>query len=146
MKAVLQRVTEASVWVDGKEVSTIDQGWLILLGISGSDSEEQIPYLVKKIMSLRGFCDDERKMNLSIKDIGGSLLIVSQFTLYGKCDRGARPSFVEAARPELAEPIYKKFLAACQEHDVPVKAGIFGAKMEVNMKGDGPVTLIIESK
>ena len=146
MKAILQRVSNASVWVENKKISEIKKGWLILLGICLKDTEEQISYLGKKIMSLRAFCDSEGKMNLNVKEIGGSLLIVSQFTLYGKCDKGARPSFMEAARPELAEPLYEKFLDFMKEQKIPVSSGIFGATMEVHMQGDGPVTLTLESK
>ena len=147
MKAVLQRVTEASVWVDGKEVSAIDRGWLILLGISSKDSEEQIPYRIKKIMSLRGFCDNEGKMNLSIKDVSGCLLIASQFTLYGNCSKGRRPNFTGAAHPELAEPLYEMFCSKLRDLGVKkVAQGIFGAMMEVSLLNDGPVTLIVETK
>ena len=146
MKAILQRVSEASVWVDSKEVSHINQGWLILLGICHSDQESHISYLVKKILSLRAFCDEEEKMNLSIKDVGGSILLVSQFTLYGRCDKGARPSFVEAARPEHAKPLYQKLAERLREHGVTVETGVFGAKMDIRMRGDGPVTLTLESK
>ena len=146
MKAVLQRVSEASVWVDQKQISAIKHGWLILLGICHEDTEKEIDYLAKKILALRAFNDKDGKMNLNVQDVAGSLLIVSQFTLYGRCDKGSRPSFVKAARPEHAEPLYEKFLEHIKKQGAPVQAGIFGAKMEVRMKGDGPVTLILESK
>ena len=146
MKAVLQRVNEASVLVEKKEISKIDKGWLILLGICDTDSEKDILYLTKKIISLRAFCDESNKMNLNIRDVKGSILVVSQFTLYGSCNKGARPNFMDAAKPTIAKPLFDQFLEQMKKNEVPIKSGIFGAKMEVRMKGDGPVTLILESK
>ena len=144
MKLVIQRVKQASVMVEGKVVGEIEKGFLILVGVTHTDTQENADYLAKKLCALRIFEDENGKMNLSVKDVGGSLLIVSQFTLYANCNNGNRPSFIEAARPELAEPLYEYFCSKCEEQNVKVQKGIFGADMKVNLLNDGPVTLILE--
>ncbi len=144
MKLVVQRVKKAEVKVDGNIVGKIDKGFLVLIGIKVGDTKEQVDYLVKKLCNLRVFSDENDKMNLSIKDIKGKLLIVSQFTLYGDCSQGNRPSFIEAARPEEANPLYEYFCNQCELNDIEVQKGIFGADMKVELINDGPVTIIIE--
>ncbi len=144
MKLVVQRVKKAEVKVDGNIVGKIDKGFLVLIGIKVGDTKEQADYLVKKLCNLRVFSDENDKMNLSIKDIKGKLLIVSQFTLYGDCSQGNRPSFIEAARPEEANPLYKYFCNQCELNNIEVQKGIFGADMKVELINDGPVTIIIE--
>ena len=145
MKIVIQRVKSAKVDVDGKTVGKIEKGFLVLLGVTHNDTKEQADYLVKKLCKLRVFKDENNKMNLSLKDIGGKLLIVSQFTLYANCSDGNRPSFTEAAIPEQAEKLYNYFCKECKEkYAIEVEKGIFGADMEVSLLNDGPVTIIIE--
>jgi D-tyrosyl-tRNA(Tyr) deacylase len=144
MKVVIQRVKNASVKVDEKIVGQIEKGFLVLVGIKVGDTKEQADYLVKKVCNLRVFEDENGKMNLSLKDVGGKLLIVSQFTLYGNCNEGNRPSFIEAARPEEAIPLYEYFCEQCAKNGIEVQRGIFGADMKVELLNDGPVTIIIE--
>ena len=144
MKLVVQRVKKAEVKVDGNIVGKIDKGFLVLIGIKVGDTKEQADYLVKKLCNLWVFSDENDKMNLSIKDIKGKLLIVSQFTLYGDCSQGNRPSFIEAARPEEANPLYEYFCNQCELNNIEVQKGIFGADMKVELINDGPVTIIIE--
>ena len=144
MRLVVQRVKSANVEVDGKSVGKINTGFLVLIGIKRGDTKEQADYLVKKLCNLRVFTDDNDKMNLSLKDVEGKLLIVSQFTLYGNCNDGNRPSFIEAARPEEAIPLYEYFCEECQKNGIEVQKGIFGADMKVELINDGPVTIIIE--
>ena len=144
MKIVIQRVTDASVTVKGQEISRIGRGYLVLIGIKDSDTKENADYLVKKLINLRIFEDENDKLNLSIKDINGELLLVSQFTLYGDCSRGNRPSFIEAARPEYAKELYDYFIQECKNNIQIVKEGIFGSNMKINLTNDGPVTIIIE--
>lgn len=144
MKIVIQRVTDASVTVKGQEISRIGRGYLVLIGIKDSDTKENADYLVKKLINLRIFEDENDKLNLSIKDINGELLLVSQFTLYGDCSRGNRPSFIEAARPEYAKELYDYFVQECKNNIQIVKEGIFGSNMKINLTNDGPVTIIIE--
>ena len=145
MKIVVQRVKNASVQVEGKTVGKIEKGFLVLLGVTHSDTKKEADYLAKKLCKLRVFTDENDKMNLSLKDVGGKLLIVSQFTLYADCSGGNRPSFIEAARPEQAEELYEYFCKECKEkYDINVEKGIFGADMKVNLLNDGPVTIIIE--
>ena len=144
MKIVIQRVTDASVTVNGQEISRIGRGYLVLIGIKDSDTKENADYLVKKLINLRIFDDENDKLNLSIKDINGELLLVSQFTLYGDCSRGNRPSFIEAARPEYAKELYDYFVQECKNNIQIVKEGIFGSNMKINLTNDGPVTIIIE--
>lgn len=144
MKLVIQRVKRASVEVEGKTVGQIEKGFLVLIGIKKGDTKEQADYLVKKLCNLRIFTDENDKMNLSLKEVGGKLLIVSQFTLYGNCEGGNRPSFIEAARPEEAIPLYEYFCDECSKRQIEVQRGIFGADMKVELLNDGPVTIIIE--
>ena len=144
MKLVVQRVKKAEVKVDGNIVGKIDKGFLVLIGIKVGDTKEQADYLVKKLCNLRVFSDENDKMNLSIKDVKGKLLIVSQFTLYGDCKDGNRPSFIEAARPEEAIPLYEYFCNECEKNNIEVQRGIFGADMKVKLLNDVPVTILME--
>ena len=144
MKVVIQRVKNASVKVDNKIVGEIEKGFLVLVGIKVGDTKQQADYLVKKVCNLRVFTDENDKMNLGLKDVNGKLLIVSQFTLYGDCSDGNRPSFIEAARPDEAIPLYEYFCDECAKNGIEVQRGIFGADMKVELLNDGPVTIIIE--
>ncbi len=146
MKAVLQRVLSARVEVDGKIAGSIAGGLLVLLGIEQADTERDADWLVNKIVDLRIFDDEAGKMNLSTRDIGGELLIVSQFTLYGDCRKGRRPSFDRAARPEVASKLYGYFVEQARVTGLRVETGVFQAAMQVHLVNDGPVTLICESK
>lgn len=146
MRAVIQRVNSASVEVDGKVVGEINKGFLVLLGVGDDDTESDIDYLVEKTINLRIFQDEEEKMNLSLMDLGLELLVVSQFTLFGDCRKGRRPSFIEAARPEKANDYYNKFVNKCREKGLKVETGIFQADMKVSLVNDGPVTILIDSK
>ncbi len=145
MRAVVQRVSSASVVISGDTVGTIERGLLVLLGIHTSDTSTQVKWLAEKVVGLRIFEDDAGKMNRSLNDVQGGLLVVSQFTLYGDCSQGRRPSFIGAARPEQAIPLYEEFLAKCRELCPAVQAGQFGADMQVHLVNDGPVTLIIDT-
>ena len=145
MKLVVQRVLEASVEVDSEIVGKIDKGFLVLIGIKKGDTKEAADYLVKKLCNLRVFSDEDGKMNLNLKKVGGKLLIVSQFTLYGDCKDGNRPSFIEAARPEEAIPLYEYFCNECEKNNIEVQRGIFGADMKVNLENDGPFTIFVEN-
>ncbi len=145
MKLVIQRVANAKVDVEGKTVGQIGKGFLVLLGIKEGDSKEQADFLVRKLVNLRIFEDENEKMNLALKDVGGELLIISQFTLYGECLKsGNRPSFSDAARPDTAIPLYEYFVEECKKQVDVVQTGIFGADMKVSLLNDGPVTIIIE--
>lgn len=144
MKLVVQRVKNASVEVEKKIVGSIEKGYLVLLGVTHTDTKETADYLVKKLCNLRVFEDENGKMNLNIKQVGGSLLIVSQFTLYGDCSEGNRPSFINAAKPEMANELYEYFCNKCLENNIKVERGIFGADMKVSLLNDGPVTIILE--
>jgi D-tyrosyl-tRNA(Tyr) deacylase len=144
MKLVIQRVTNASVTVENKIVGKIGQGFLVLLGVGPEDTTKEADYLVQKLIKLRVFEDENGKMNLSLKDINGELLIVSQFTLYADCSSGNRPSFVNAAKPEIANELYEYFIKKCQEENIKVEHGIFGADMKVELLNDGPVTILLE--
>ncbi|MBQ9298326.1 MAG: D-tyrosyl-tRNA(Tyr) deacylase [Clostridia bacterium] len=144
MRLVIQRVKNASVKVDNKIVGEIGEGFLVLLGVTHTDTTENADYLVKKLCNLRVFKDENEKMNLSIKDINGKLLIVSQFTLYANCEKGNRPAFVDAAKPEIANELYEYFCEECTKNNIEVQKGIFGAHMEVSLLNDGPVTIVIE--
>lgn len=146
MRAVVQRVLSASVKVDGKEISSIGKGILVLLGIEEPDNKSDIEYMAEKICNLRIFDDENDKMNLSLMDIKGQILVVSQFTLYGDCRRGRRPSFTGAARPETAEPVYENFVKECGKYIGTVKTGKFQTHMKVSLVNDGPVTMLIDSK
>ena len=144
MKLVIQRVKNAKVDVEGKTVGKIEKGFLVLLGVTHTDTKEIADYLVKKLCNLRVFEDENGKMNLSLKDVGGKLLIVSQFTLYADCSAGNRPSFINAAKPDFANELYEYFCERCKENGIEVKKGIFGADMKVSLLNDGPVTILLE--
>ena len=146
MRVVLQRSKNASVTVNGTVTGAIDKGYVLLVGITHSDTEEDIAYVAKKIADLRIWEDEEGKMNRSILEEGGDILSVSQFTLYADTRKGKRPSFVEAARPEQAEPLWVSFNEQLKAHGLHVETGVFGAMMDVALINDGPVTIIIESK
>ena len=146
MKAVLQRVLKANVSIDSKIVSEIDRGWLVLLGISNKDTVTDVEYLVDKTLGLRAFPDDQDRMNLSIEQIQREILVVSQFTLYGDCRKGRRPSFSDAAAPELANFLYEEYIRLLRLKDAKVKTGVFQAMMEVSLINDGPVTLLLDSE
>ena len=146
MRALLQRVSRASVTVDERIVGQIGQGLLVLLGVGQDDSEAQIKPLADKIVRLRIFEDDEGKMNRSLLDIGGEILVVSQFTLYADTRRGRRPSFIDAAPPAIAEPLFEQFKAALADYGLTVASGIFGAYMQIDLRNDGPVTIWLDSE
>ncbi len=145
MRAVVTRVSSASVSIDGQVVGSIGRGFLILLGVGPEDTEAQCRRLAEKALGLRVFSDEEGKMNLGLEQIGGEVLVVSQFTLYGNCRKGRRPSFVEAAPPALGEEMYEKFLQICEELGFPPQHGRSGADMQVSSVNDGPVTLILDT-
>jgi D-tyrosyl-tRNA(Tyr) deacylase len=146
MRAVVQRVSRAQVLVDQQVVGQIDRGLVILLGVARADTVEQARWLADKIVALRIFADDEGKMNRGLAEVGGEALVISQFTLYGDCQKGRRPSFVDAASPEMAIPLYEEFLNAVRALGIVTASGRFGAMMQVELVNDGPVTLIVESK
>ena len=145
MRAVLTRVNSASVTIDGEVVGKIGKGFLILLGVGPEDTELQCRYLAEKALGLRVFEDENGKMNLGLADIGGQVLVVSQFTLYGNCRKGRRPSFTDAADPQLGNQMYERFLEICEELGYPPQHGQFGADMKVESVNDGPVTLILDT-
>ena len=145
MKLVVQRVKNANVSIENNIVGKINQGFVVLLGVSNEDTKENADYLVKKLLNLRVFSDNDDKMNLSIKDIEGELLIVSQFTLYANCKKGNRPSFIEAAKPEHAKPLYEYFINECRKENLNVQTGEFGADMQIELINDGPVTILLDS-
>ena len=145
MRAVLTRVNSASVTIDGKVNGKIGKGFLILLGVGPDDTAEHCRFLAQKALSLRVFEDEAGKMNLGLDAVGGQVLVVSQFTLYGNCRKGRRPSFTDAAGPELGNALYEKFLAICEELGYPPQHGEFGADMQVESINDGPVTLILDT-
>lgn len=145
MRVVLQRVSKASVEVEGNIIGKIDNGLLLLLGIHVDDNIKELEWMVNKVIGLRIFEDEDGKMNNSLSDVEGSLLIVSQFTLYGDCEKGRRPGFTGAARPDKAIPMYEEFIARCRKLGVHVENGEFGADMKVDLLNDGPVTLVIDS-
>ena len=145
MRAVLTRVKSASVSIDGKVVGKIGKGFLILLGVGPNDTEKECRYLAETALGLRVFTDDQDKMNLGLADVGGQVLVVSQFTLYGNCRKGRRPSFVEAAGPELGNRLYEQFLKDCEDLGFPPQHGQFGAHMQVESVNNGPVTLILDT-
>lgn len=144
MRALVQRVTRAEVRIESRVTGAIGRGLLVLVGFTHADSDEQLGWMADKLIGLRIFADADDKMNLSVLDAGGSLLVVSQFTLYGDAAKGRRPSFVDAARPEVAIPLYEKFLSMLRERGARVETGEFGAMMQVELVNDGPVTLWLE--
>ena len=146
MRAVVQRVTEASVRVEGNVVGKIGRGLLVLVSVGADDTERDAAQLAEKVAGLRCFQDTSSKFNLSLHDVGGAVLAISQFTLHGDCRKGRRPSFTEAAKPELAVPLYETFLGHLRAHRLPVETGEFGAHMEVHLVNDGPVTLLLDTK
>ena len=145
MRAILTRVNSASVSIDGETVGQIGKGFLILLGVGPEDTEKECRCLAEKALALRIFTDEEGKMNLGLESVGGQVLVVSQFTLYGNCRKGRRPSFVGAADPELGNRLYERFLEICEELGYPPQHGRFGADMQVSSVNDGPVTLILDT-
>jgi D-aminoacyl-tRNA deacylase len=146
MRAVVQRVTTASVDVDGKTVGKIDDGLMVLLGVASDDQQSDVDYIADKTMNLRVFQDEEGKMNRSLLEIGGAMLVVSQFTLYGDVRRGRRPSFADAAAPEMANRLYEDFVRRVGSQGVKVETGIFQAMMKVSLVNDGPVTILLDSR
>ncbi|MBR3249554.1 MAG: D-tyrosyl-tRNA(Tyr) deacylase [Clostridia bacterium] len=144
MKLVIQRVIKAKVEVGGKTVGKINKGFMVLLGVAEGDTQEQADYLVKKLCNLRVFEDENEKMNLALKDVGGELLIISQFTLCADCSGGNRPSFTGAEKPDKANKLYEYFCEECRKSGIKVEKGIFGADMQVSLINDGPVTILME--
>ena len=145
MRAVLTRVNSASVTIDGEVVGKIGKGFLILLGVGPEDTEKECRYLAEKALGLRIFEDENEKMNLGLDAVNGEVLVVSQFTLYGNCRKGRRPSFAEAAGPDLGNQLYEKFLSICEELGYPPQHGRFGADMQVESVNDGPVTILLDT-
>ena len=145
MRAILQRVTNAEVKVDGEIIGSIGKGILIFLGVSDDDTEKDLQYIADKMINLRIFEDENGKMNLSVHDIQGELLIVSQFTLYGDCRKGRRPSFDKAGKPDFANEMYEKFIKYCSDSGLKTEHGEFGADMKVSLLNDGPVTIMLDS-
>ena len=146
MRAVLQRVSRAAVVIDGETVGAVQRGLLVLLGVAEADTEKEARWLAEKVAGLRVFNDEAGKMNLGVADVNGGVLVVSQFTLYGDASKGRRPSFVAAAPPEVAVPLYEAFVNALRALGLPVATGRFGAMMQVELVNDGPVTLILDTK
>jgi len=144
VRVVLQRVSEASVTIDGQLVGAIGRGFCLLVGFTHGDTEAQVDWMAEKVVGLRLFADEEGKMNLGLAEAGGGVLVVSQFTLYGDSAKGRRPSFLAAARPETAVPLYRRFIDELRRHGLEVASGEFGAVMQVAIHNDGPVTLILE--
>ncbi len=144
MKVVVQRVKETTLKVDGKIISKIDKGLAVYFGVKVGDCENQVEHMAKKIANMRIFEDKNGKMNLSVKEIGGEILLISQFTLYGDASHGNRPSFIEAERPERATELYFLMQKALEKYEIPVKMGVFGADMKIEQYNDGPVTIIYE--
>jgi D-tyrosyl-tRNA(Tyr) deacylase len=144
MRVLLQRVSRAEVRVGGDVLGRIGKGYLLLVGITHTDRDEQLAWMAEKVTGLRLFADAEDKMNLALADVGGAALVVSQFTLYGDARKGRRPSFIDAARPEVAEPLYERFVALLRSNGLTVETGAFGAMMEVELVNDGPVTMWLE--
>ena len=146
MRFVIQRVTEAAVRVDGELLGQIEKGYLVLIGVAESDTEEIADKMVKKMTGLRIFEDEQGKTNLALKDVGGSLLLVSQFTLYANCKKGKRPSFIEAGSPEKTNALYEYIIKKCRESVERVETGRFGADMKVSLLNDGPFTIVLDSE
>ena len=146
MRAVIQRVQRASVTIDDRTHGAISQGMVVLLGIGASDTQKDLHWLVEKVINLRIFDDQQGKMNRSLADIAGEMLIISQFTLYGDCRKGRRPGFSAAAPPEVAEPLYRQFIEEVQSRQIKIATGIFQAAMQVELVNDGPVTILVDSE
>lgn len=146
MRAVVQRVQSASVTIDGKQISQINKGFLVLIGIETGDTTDDLKYISSKVMNLRVFEDEHQKMNLALKDVEGSILAVSQFTLLGDARSSRRPSFITAARPAEAIPLYEQLIQSWRNEQIPVQTGVFGADMKVELINDGPVTILLDSK
>ena len=144
MRVVLQRVSRAKVTIEGRIAGAIERGFCLLVGFTHTDTIEQVRWMAEKVVGLRVFQDAEDKMNLALADIGGAVLVVSQFTLYGNAEKGRRPSFIDAARPEQAIPLYEAFIAELRGKGVRVETGEFGAMMDVELVNDGPVTLVLD--
>jgi len=145
MRAVVQRVSSSKVTVDGELTGEINKGLLVLLGVTHDDTSKDVDYIIDKVLNLRIFEDENEKMNLSLKDVEGELLVVSQFTLYGDCRKGRRPSFSNAARPEVATKLYEEFIDKVRKEGIVTQTGMFGAHMMVDLTNDGPVTILLES-
>ena len=145
MRAVVQRVSSSNVTVDGDVIGNINKGLLVLLGVTHEDTSKDVDYIIDKVLNLRIFEDENEKMNLSLKDVEGELLVVSQFTLYGDCRKGRRPSFSSAARPEVATKLYEEFIEKARKEGIVTQTGQFGAHMMVDLTNDGPVTILLES-
>lgn len=145
MKFVIQRVTESSVTVDGQIIGQIGKGFTVLIGVGQQDTKEIADKMIKKLIGLRIFEDENGKTNLSLADVGGQLLLISQFTLYANCKRGNRPSFIESGAPDMAEELYEYIIAKCKESIETVERGIFGADMKVQLVNDGPFTIVLNS-
>ncbi len=146
MKFVIQRVKNASVEVENKVVGKINEGFLVLIGVTHDDTKKTADILIKKLLNLRIFKDENDKMNLSLKDVGGELLLISQFTLYADCKKGNRPSFVKSAKYDIANELYEYVIDECKKTSIKVETGIFGADMKVSLLNDGPVTIILDSE
>jgi len=144
VRVILQRVSRAAVRVDGRTIGEIGKGFCLLVGFTHTDTDEQVLWMADKVAGLRLFSDAEDKMNLGLEDVGGAVLVVSQFTLYGSAVKGRRPSFVDAARPDVAIPLYERFIALLRERGLTMATGEFGAMMEVELVNDGPVTISLE--
>ena len=145
MKFVIQRVTDAKVSVDGKVVGKIGKGFMVLIGIAGTDTVEIADKMIKKLIGMRIFEDENGKTNLALKDVGGELLLISQFTLYSDCEKGNRPSFVNAGAPDMADEMYQYIISQCKKEIDVVEKGIFGADMKVSLVNDGPFTIVLDS-
>lgn len=146
MRLVIQKVSQSSVKIDGKIVGAIEKGYMVLVGITNGDDEMLVEKMVDKLVNLRIFEDENDKLNLSLLDVNGSILSISQFTLYANCKKGRRPSFVDAAKPDVSSPLYDYFNKMLEKKGVKVERGVFGAMMEVSLINDGPVTIILDSK
>ena len=146
MRLVIQKVSQSSVKIDGKIVGAIEKGYMVLVGITNGDDETLVKKMVDKLVNLRIFEDENDKLNLSLLDVNGSILSISQFTLYANCKKGRRPSFIDAAKPDVSSPLYDYFNKMLEKKGVKVERGVFGAMMEVSLINDGPVTIILDSK